>query len=329
MKKQFVKAILLAFFGTLTFSAYAQSAPAAASAFPSKPVRIVVPFPAGGVLDRLARTLGQKLTEIWGQPVIVDNRPGGGTVIGTDAVAHSAADGHTLLMMAVSFVINPSLRSKLPYDIERDFTPIMQIASTPNVLVVSSTLPVMSLQQFLALAKSKPGELAFASIGAGTPQHLAGEQLKQIAKVDLIHVPYQGGAQVSNALLGGQVAMTIVNLAEVQPHIESGRMRLLAVATAKPVESYANVPTMVDAGVPGFDSTSWFGMVAPAGTPPAVVTKIHADIARVLQMPDVRATLKAQGLSPIGDTPEQFGTFMKKEREAFARVIKAGNIQLE
>ena len=329
MRNPLVRALLWVFCGTLALSASAQTASSAAGAFPTKPVRIVVPFPAGGVLDRLTRTLGQKLTEAWGQPVIVDNRPGGGTVIGTGAVAQSPADGHTLLMMAVSFVINPSLRPKLPYDIERDFTPVMQIASTPNVLVVNSNLPATSLQELLAMARAKPGELAFASIGPGTPQHLAGEQLKQVAKVDLIHVPYQGGAQVSNALLGGQVAMTIVNLAEVQPHIESGRMRLLAVATAKRVEGYANVPTMAEAGVPGFDSTSWFGMVAPAGTPAAVVAKIHTDIARALRMPDVLAALKAQGLTPAGDTPEQFGAFMRKEREAFARVIKAGNIQLE
>jgi len=310
-------------------SAQAQAPATGAAAYPSRPVRIVVPFPPGGVLDRLTRTLGQKLGEQWGQPVVVENRPGAGTVIGTEAVARSAPDGYTLLMMAVSFVINPSLRDKLPYDIERDFTPVTQIASTPNVLVVNTSVPATSLQQLLALARAKPGELAFASIGAGTPQHLAGEQLKQVAKVDLIHVPYAGGAQISNALLGGQVSMSIVNLAEVQPHIEAGRMRLIAVATAKRVEGFENVPTMAEAGVEGFDSTSWFGLVAPAGTPPAIVAKLHADIVRTLQMPDVRAALKMQGLTPIGDTPEQFGAFMRKERETYARVIKAGNIRVD
>jgi tripartite-type tricarboxylate transporter receptor subunit TctC len=317
-------------FAVLAASAQAQqAAPTGPGTFPTKPVRVVVPFPAGGVLDRLTRTLGQKLNETWGQPVIVDNKPGAGTVIGTDAVAHAAADGHTLLMMAVSFVINPSLRAKLPYAIDRDFAPVMQIASTPNVLVVNNTVPATDLQQLIALAKARPGQLAFASIGAGTPQHLAGEQLKQVAKVDLIHVPYQGGGPVVTALLAGQVAMTIVNLAEVQSYIDSGRMRMLAVATARRVEGYPNVPTMAEAGVPGFDSTSWFGLVAPAGTPPAVIEKIHADIGRILQMPDVKASLKAQGLAIIGDSPEQFGAFMKKERDSYAQVIKAGNIQVD
>ena len=316
---------------SLAFLALAMTSMATAAevAYPTKPVRIVVPFPAGGVLDRLGRTLGQKLSEAWGQPVLVENRPGAGTVIGTEAVARAPGDGHALLLMAVSFVINPSLRDKLPYDIERDFTPVMQIASTPNVLVVNPSVPATTLAQLLDLARARPGQLAFASIGAGTPQHLAGEQLKQVANVDLIHVPYPGGAQVSNALLGGQVAMSIVNLAEVQPHIQSGRMRLIAVATARRVEGYENVPTMAEAGVPGFDSTSWFGMVAPAGTPPAIVARIHADLARTLAMPDVRASIKAQGLTPIGDTPEQFGRFMKAERETYARVIRAGNIKVD
>ena len=304
-------------------------ASAADVAFPTKPVRIVVPFPAGGVLDRLARSLGQKLSESWGQPVVVENRPGAGTVIGTEAVARAPADGHTLLLMAVSFVINPSLREKLPYDIERDFAPVMQIASTPNVLVVNPSVPATTLAQLLDLARAKPGQLAFASIGAGTPQHLAGEQLKQVANVDLIHVPYPGGAQVSNAILGGQVAMSIVNLAEVQPHIQAGRMRLVAVATARRVEGYESVPTMSEAGVRGFDSTSWFGMVAPAGTPPAIIAKLHADIVRTLAMPDVQASIKAQGLTPTGDTPEQFARFMRTERETYARVIRAGKIKVD
>lgn len=301
----------------------------ASPAWPAKSVRIVVPFPAGGALDILTRTVGQKLGELWGQPVVVDNRPGGGTLIGTQVVARAPADGYTLLMMATSFVINPSLRANLPYDTDKDFTPVTQIASTPNVLVVGASLPATNLAQLLALARAKPGELAFASIGAGTPQHLAGEQLKQAAKVDLIHVPYQGNAQITNAILGGQVAMTIVNLASAQPYLDSGQMRLIAVATARRVEGHENVPTMAEAGLPGFDSTSWFGMVAPAGTPQPVIAKLHADIVRTLQMPDVRAKLKAQALAPVGDTPEQFGAFMRAERETYARVIRAGNIRAD
>ena len=297
--------------------------------YPTKPVRIVVPFPAGGALDLVTRIVGQKLEESWGQSIVVENRPGGGTLIGTQAVARAPADGYTLLMMATSFVINPSLRSNLPYDSDKDFTPVTQIASTPNVLVVNPSLPATTLSQLLDLARAKPGQLAFASIGAGTPQHLAGEQLKQLAKVDLIHVPYTGNAQLTNALLGGQVAMTIVNLASVQQYIESGQMRLIAVATATRVKGFESAPTMAEAGMPGFDSTSWFGMVAPAGTPSTIIAKLQAEIARSLQMPEVRAKLKAQSLTPIGDTPEQFGAFMRAERESYARVIKAGNIRLD
>ena len=300
-----------------------------ASDYPERPIRLVIGSAPGSGPDIIARVLSERLYKSWRQRVVVDARPGLAGAVSAEIATRSSPDGYTLLMMAVSFVINPSLRDKLPYDIERDFTPVTQIASTPNVLVVNTSVPATSLQQLLALARAKPGELAFASIGAGTPQHLAGEQLKQVAKVDLIHVPYAGGAQISNALLGGQVSMSIVNLAEVQPHIEAGRMRLIAVATARRVEGFENVPTMAEAGVEGFDSTSWFGLVAPAGTPSAIVAKLHADIVRTLQMPDVRAALKMQGLTPIGDTPEQFGAFMRKERETYARVIKAGNIRVD
>jgi tripartite-type tricarboxylate transporter receptor subunit TctC len=279
-------------------------------AYPTKTVRIVVCFPAGGTLDRLTRVVAPKLSEAWGQSVIVENKPGGGTVIGTDYVAKSAGDGHTLLMMANSFVINQTLRAgKLPYDSDKDFRPVTQWSSTPNVLVVGGAQPFGSFQELLDAARAKPGQLSFASIGAGTPQHLVGEQLKQSAKVDLIHVPYQGGAQIVMALLGGQVTMAFINYSEVQGHIAGGRMKQLA--------------------TPGIDSTSWFGMVAPSGTPAPVVAKIQAEIVKALQAPDVIANYKSQGLTPVGDTPEQFGAFMRRERDHYAAIIRAGNIQVD
>jgi tripartite-type tricarboxylate transporter receptor subunit TctC len=197
------------------------------------------------------------------------------------------------------------------------------------VFVVHPSLPVKTVKDVIALAKARPGELTYASIGTGTPQHLAGEMFKQIAKIDLVHVPYQGGAPAVTAMLGGHVSMMFVNLAEVQPYIEVGRMRLIAVATAKRVETFKQVPTMTESGVPGFDSTSWFGMVAPAGTPKEIIAKLQADIAKTLQMPDIRANLVAQGLTPVGDTPEQFGTFIRTEMDTYAKVIKSGNIKAD
>ncbi len=303
--------------------------PALAQSWPAKPVRMIVPFPAGGVLDRLTRVTGQRLSEQWGQPVLVENRPGGSTIIGTEFVARAPADGYTLLMMAATFVINPSLRAKMPFDTLKDFAPVTKLAQTPNVFVVHPSLPVKTVKDVIALAKARPGELTYASIGTGTPQHLAGEMFKQIARIDLVHVPYQGGAPAVTAMLGGHVSMMFVNLAEVQPYIEVGRMRLIAVATAKRVETFKQVPTMTESGVPGFDSTSWFGMVAPAGTPKEIIAKLQADIAKTLQMPDTRANLVAQGLTPVGDTPEQFAAFIRQEMATYGKVIKDGNIKAD
>ncbi|MBC7781306.1 MAG: tripartite tricarboxylate transporter substrate binding protein [Proteobacteria bacterium] len=307
----------------------ALTAPAHAQSYPSKPVRLVVPFPAGGVLDRLSRALAPRAAETFGQPVLVENRPGAGTIVGTEAVARAAPDGHTLLMMAASFVITPLLRAKLPFDVERDFVPVTLIASTPNVLVVQPALPIRSVKDLVALARQRPGELTYGSIGPGTPQHLAGEMLRVNAKIDLVHVPYQGGAPAAAALLGGHVSFMFVNLAEVQPFIESGRMRLLAVATAERVPTLKQVPTMTEAGVPGFDSTSWFGMVAPAAVPREIVARWQAEVARIVKLPEVRDTLSSAGLQPLATTPEQFGRLLRDETARYATVIRAARVTVE
>jgi tripartite-type tricarboxylate transporter receptor subunit TctC len=300
-----------------------------AQPYPSKPIRLIVPFPAGGVLDRLSRAIAPRSAETFGQPVLVENRPGASTIVGTELVARSAADGHTLLMMAATFVITPLLRPKLPFDINRDFVPVTLIANTPNVLVAHPALPVKTVKDLVALARKRPGELTYGSIGQGTPQHFAGEMLKVNAGIDMVHVPYQGGAPAATALLGGHVGLMFANLAEVQPFIDAGRMRLLAVATANRVPELKDVPTMTEAGVPGFDSTSWFGMSAPSAVPREVVNRWQAEIARVIKLPEVRDTLATAGLRPIGSTPEQFATFLRAETERYARVIREAKISVE
>ena len=303
--------------------------PAFAQAYPSKPVRLIVPFPAGGVLDRLSRSIAPRAAETFGQPVLVENRPGASTILGTEAVARAPADGHTLLMMAATFVITPLLRQKMPYDTQRDFQPVSLIANTPNVLVANPALPARTVKELIALARKQPGVLTYGSIGQGTPQHLSGEMLKVNAGIDMVHVPYQGGAPAAQALLGGHVGLMFVNLAEVQGFIDTGRMRLLAVATANRVPSLKDVPTMTEAGVPGFDSTSWFGMAAVTGVPRDVVNRWQAEIARVVKLPEVRETLTATGLTALATTPEQFGAFLKEETARYARVIREAKVTVE
>ena len=302
---------------------------AVAQGYPAKPIRLVVPFPAGGALDRLSRAIAPRAAETFGQPVLVENRPGAGTALGVEAVARSLPDGHTGLMSGAALVILPLIRQKLPFNVERDLVPVSLIANTPNVLVSNPALPVRSVKELVALARSRPGELTYASIGTGTPQHLSGELLKVNAKLDIVHIPYQGGAPAAAALLGGHVSFMFVNLAEVTAFIDGGRMRLLAVATADRLPDRRNVPTMTEAGVPGFDSTSWFGMLMPTGVSREIIARWQAEIVRVLQLSDVRETLAATGLRPLGTTPEQFGSLMQAESARFARVIREAKVAVE
>jgi tripartite-type tricarboxylate transporter receptor subunit TctC len=319
----------LAVAGALLLSLAVPPQVALAQAYPSRPVRLIVPFPAGGVLDRLTRSIAPRAAETFGQPVLVENRPGASTILGTEAVARAPADGHTLLMMAATFVITPLLRQKMPYDTQRDFQPVSLIANTPNVLVANPALPARSVKELIALARKRPGELTYGSIGLGTPQHLAGEMLKVNAGIDMVHVPYQGGAPAAAALLGGHVGLMFVNLAEVQSFIDAGRLRLLAVATATRVPTLKDTPTMTEAGVAGFDSTSWFGMAAHSAVPREMVNRWQQEVARVVKLPEVRETLAATGLTALATTPDQFGTFLKEETARYARVIREAKVQVE
>lgn len=297
-------------------------APSFAQAYPSKPITIAVPFPAGGTLDNLARTLGQKLGDNLKQSVIVDNKPGGGTVIGTERVARAQPDGYTLGMVANSFAINPSLHTDLRYDTEKDFAPVSYLAYTPHILVANPGVPVKTLQDVIARAKATPGKITFGSFGSGTSSHIAIEMLKQQADIDVLHIPYKGQAAALTDLLGGHVDMMFANVPDVLPHIASGKLRAIAVVNDQRLNTAPDVPTFKEAGLNGFKSNSWYGLVAPAGTPDEVVKELSVEFTRILALPDVRAQLADQGLVPLGTTPEAFSRHIKAEIANAAEMVK-------
>ncbi|TRZ56944.1 MAG: tripartite tricarboxylate transporter substrate binding protein [Rhodocyclaceae bacterium] len=298
--------------------------------YPNKPVRMVVPFPPGGTTDILARAVGQKLSESWGQQVVIDNRGGAGGNIGTDIVAKSSADGYTLLMGTVgTHAINASLYGKLPFDPIKDFAPVTLVASVPNVLVVNSTVDSKSVKELIALAKSKPGQLAFASSGNGTSIHLAGELFKSMTGTAMLHIPYKGSAPAIAELLGGQTNMMFDNLPSAMPHIKSGRLRALAVTSIRRSPALPDIPTIAETGISGYEASSWFGVLAPAGTPKDVVAKIQADIAKALNAPEIKERLSGQGAEPVGNTPEQFAEHIKAESAKWAKVVRDSGAKVD
>jgi tripartite-type tricarboxylate transporter receptor subunit TctC len=297
--------------------------PAHAQAFPNKPVRLVVPFPPGGPLDTVGRALAQKLTEAWGQSVIVDNRPGAGGNIGADLVAKAAPDGYTVVMGALStHAVNPSLYAKMPYDAIKDFAPITLVAITPNVLVVNPSLPVNSVRELVAYAKANPGKLAFGSGSNGSAGHLAGELFKADTGTDLLHVPFKGAAPAMQALLSGDIQLMFDNLASASAQVKAGKLKALAVTTARRSPLAPDLPTMAESGVPGFDISTWFGLLAPAGTPPEIVGRWNAEVGRILRTPEMRERLTAMGAEPAPDTPAEFAQFIASEAAKYARIVK-------
>jgi tripartite-type tricarboxylate transporter receptor subunit TctC len=300
-----------------------------AQTYPTKPVRIVVPFTPGGTADFLARLLGQKFSESWGQQVVVDNRAGGGTVIGTEIVARAPADGHTLLVMANSFAINPGVRSSLPYDTLKDFAPVTLLVGSPQVLVVHPAVPARTFGEFLALARSQPGQTSYATVGPGTTQHIAGEMLWSAAKVQLVYAPYSGGAPAVNALLGGHVNSVIANYSEVAQQIEAGKIRPLAVSSRERVDALKDVPTIAESGFRDFEAIAWFGLVAPGATPREVIGRINTEALRALKLPDVREKIIAQGMYPVGNAPEQFAAHIRSEMAKYAKVVKEAGIKAD
>lgn len=302
---------------------------ATAQEYPTKPITIIVPFPAGGTLDNLTRSLAQKMSDDFKQPVIIDNKPGAGTVIGTEIVARAAPDGYTLGMVANSFAINPSLYDKLRYDTVKDFTPVSWVAYTPHLLVANPDVPVKSLADVIATAKSKPGELSFASFGAGTSPHIAIERLKAEAKIDVLHIPYKGQAPALSDLLGGHVDMMFANTPDVLPHVKSGKLRAIALANDTRLESIPEVPTFKEAGVDNMNSNSWYGVIVPSGTPAPIVEKLSAEFVRIVNLPEIRQRLLAQGLEPAGTTSAEFAEYLKSEMEMAAKVVKASGASVQ
>jgi tripartite-type tricarboxylate transporter receptor subunit TctC len=303
---------------------------AAAQAYPNRPVKLVVPFPPGGSLDFTGRLIAQRLSEMWGQSVVVDNKPGAGGNIGADFVAKSAPDGYTILMGALStHAVNPSLYAKMPYDAVKDFAPITLIATTPNVLVVNANSPVNNVKEFIAYTKANPGKLSFGSGSIGSGGHLAGELYKVETGTDAVHVPFKGGAPATQALLAGDTQFMFDNLANAMAQVKAGKLKALAVTTARRSPLVPDLPTMAEAGLPGFDISTWYGLFAPAGTPPTVIAKWNADVAKILTTPDVRAKLMADGAEPAPDTPEQFAQMIARELAKYARIIKASGAKVD
>jgi tripartite-type tricarboxylate transporter receptor subunit TctC len=300
------------------------------SRWPDKPVHLIVPFSAGSAVDTLARIPGQKLAELWGQPLVVDNRTGANTIIGTEAAAKAAPDGYTLLLTNdAALATNPALYPKLPYAPLRDFAPITLGASIPVVLVAHATEPYASVMELIAYAKANPGKLHYASGGNGSAQHVPMEMFKQIAGIDLVHVPYKGLGPAFNDVVSGQVPVMFAGLSNTPPHIKAGRIRALAIGSAKRSAAMPDVPTMQEAGVPGFDYSAWAGILAPAGTPAAIVQKVNADWARVIAMPEVRDKLVALGFELQATSSAQFAEMIKREMAKVAKVVKDANIRVD
>ncbi len=305
-------------------------APTCAQSYPSKPIRLVVPFPAGGSLDVVARAIGQKLTDAWGQPVIIDNRPGAGGNIGADLVAKSAPDGYTILEGALStHAVNVSLYARMPYDPIKDFVPITLVAVTPNVLVINPSLPVNSVPELVAYAKAHPGKLSFGSGSNGSAGHLAGELFKTEARVDMVHIPYKGGAPAMQDLLGGQIQLMFDNLANSMQQVRAGKLKALAVTTARRSPLVPELPTLSETGLPGFDIYTWWGFMAPAGTPKEIVFKWNAEVTRILNTPEMKSFFAQQGAEPAPTSPEQFAALIRSEIPKYAKIVKDSGAKVD
>ncbi len=303
---------------------------AAQQAYPSKPIRFIVPFPPGGSSDPVARLIGQKLAESWGQNVVVDNRPGGNTVMGTEALVKSAPDGYTILLVVpTTHIINSLLLRNLPYDSMNDFASVATLTRSEYVLVHHPSVAANTLQEFIALAKSKPGELNYASSGSGTGTHLAGELFNMVAGVKIQHIPYKGGGQSLTDLMGGRVQLSFSVPIALLPHIKSGKLKAIAITGENRFSRLPQVPTFTEAGLPGYDLKSWQGVFVPARTPKTIIDKLSTEIARILAIPEVRGKLDTQGMVPLISTPEQFAALMNADVARFAKIIKTANIKLE
>jgi tripartite-type tricarboxylate transporter receptor subunit TctC len=313
--------------GTLLITAW--TGIAVAQSFPARPVRIVVPFPAGGSFDVTARILAQRMTAPLGQSVVVENRPGGGTIIATEFVSRQPADGHMMLVTGPSFVINPALRAKLPYDIARDFKAVSQMIALSMAVAVNPSLPVKSVKELIALAKRRTGEIAFGTSGPGTSHHLIGEAFQFAANVKLVHAPYQGGAPAAAAAVGGHIPMLLVNVAEMSPYIKSAKLRLLMVTSPKRDDLVPDVPTARESGLPDVEATNWSGLVIAAATPATAVTRLNAEVVRALNLPEVRDILKGQAINATPSTPDEFNELLRTDAARYLKLARAANVKVE
>jgi tripartite-type tricarboxylate transporter receptor subunit TctC len=303
--------------------------PPAALAWPDRPVRVVVPFVPGGGSDVTMRILSDPLKALLGQPLVLDNRPGASTMIGTDIVAKAKPDGHTILIVTSTFAINPSLQASMPYDPLKDLAPVTLIAQTPYLLVVHPSLPVRSVKDLLALAKARPGELTYASVGTGSSTHLATEMMVSRAGIRLVHVPYKGSGAALGDLLGGHVSMYLGSMPAALPQARSGKLRALAVTGAARTAAAPEIPTIAESGLPGYEFTAWYGLFAPAGTPAAIVSQLQGAVRKVLDRAEIRDQLSAEGNVAVGNTPEQFAAFIRTDIERYAKIVKSANIRPE
>jgi tripartite-type tricarboxylate transporter receptor subunit TctC len=300
-----------------------------AQPFPSKPLHIIVPFPPGGAADITSRLLGEHMAKALGQSVIVDNRPGAGAVIGYELAARAPGDGHTLLVVFPSFVINPAVKQGLKFDPLTDFKAVGQTISVPMVFAVNPSVPAKSLQELIALARSKPGEIAYGTPGAGTTHHVIGEMFRLAVNINIVHAPFQGGAPAMTAAAGGHIPMVVGNVNEIAPFSKSGKIRPLAVTTPERAELLPDVPTMREAGYPEIESTNWSGLVVPSATPPSAISRLNAELVRALHNAAVQEKLKTYGMSPAPGTPEQFGAFLQSEAARYAKVVREAGIKAD
>jgi tripartite-type tricarboxylate transporter receptor subunit TctC len=318
-----VKRILISLLCAFAVQAFAQP-------YPSKPVRVIIPYPPGGGNDLLGRLFAAKLSERMGQSFIVENRPGAGTMIGTEAAAKSPPDGYTILLSSIAtHALSPNLYSRVPYDAIKDFAPITLLGIAPTVLVINKDLAVKDLGELIAAAKAKPGELTYASGGNGTPPHINGEVFKSVAGVNLLHIPYKGGGPALADLAAGRVHVMLDTAASAMSHVRAGRLRALAISAPKRSPEYPDLPTFAEAGLQQYETNAWYSMHAPAGTPPEIVRRLNAELVAILKEPDILARFKQLSTDPVGNSPEEFGAFVKAELEKYARIIKAANIRLD
>lgn len=321
--------LVRACFGLVACAASIQLHAQGAANYPTKPIRIVVPFPPGAFNDTLGRLLAQRFQEVWAQPAVVENKPGAGSLVGTEFVAKAPADGYTILIVALPFSVLQSLHPKANLDVTRDFVPIIQAGSTPNVLVVNPGLPVNSIDEFIKLAKSKPGQIAYASSGAGSSNHLSMEMFKTMTGTDLVHVPYKGSAPAMTDLLAGQVQAYFDNAPNALPHVRGGKLRALAVTTANRSSFAPDLPTIAESGVAGYEITAWFGVVAPAGTPRDIVEKLNAEAQRFIALPETRDRFMKAGVEAIGGTAERFDQHLRTEVAKWAKVVKDSGAKVD